>query len=87
MLKENISQNILPQDLVVENHNFLFKNDKKEDYFHSAPAIFIDNFQNYLFHILDQHDNQNKLSWLGGNIPENEIWVKIGGIMDKYHLK
>ena len=51
--------NILPQDVVVENHNFfLLKNDKKEDYFPSAPAIFIDNFQNYLFHILDQYYNQ-----------------------------
>ena len=78
---------ILPQDLVVENHNFLFKNDKKEDYFHSAPAIFIDNFQNYLFHILDQYDNQRKLSWHGGNIPENEIWVKIGGDHGQGSLK
>ena len=70
---------ILPQDLVVENHNFLLKNDKKEDYFHSAPAMFIDNFQNYLFHILDQYDNQTSCLGMEATSQKMKYGLRKGG--------
>ena len=68
---ENISQIFCHKTWWLKTTIFYFyRNNKKEDCFHLAPAIFIDNFHNYLFHLLDQYDNQNKLSWHGGNIPE-----------------
>ena len=85
--QRKLQQDILPQDLVVETHNFSFKNDQKEEYFRQTQAIFIDNIENYLFNLLNQYQSQNELSWHGGSIPEEEIWVKIGGDHGQGSLK
>ena len=85
--QRKLQQDILPQDLVVETHNFSFKNDQKEEYFRQTQAIFIENIENYLFNILNQYQSQNELSWHGGSIPEEEIWVKIGGDHGQGSLK
>ena len=85
--QRKLQQDILPQDLVVETHNFSFKNDQKEEYFRQTQAIFIDNIENYLFNLLNQYQSQSELSWHGGSIPEEEIWVKIGGDHGQGSLK
>ena len=79
--------NILPKDLITETHVFAFRDNRKAECFRPTPAIFIDNFQTYLFHLLDQYESQSKLSWHGGKIPHNEIWVKIGGDHGQGSLK
>ena len=37
--------------------------------------------------LLDSYDEQNLLTWQEGAIPQDEIWVKIGGDHGKNSLK
>ncbi|GFN88462.1 amine oxidase [Plakobranchus ocellatus] len=85
--QRKLQQDILPQDLSVETYEFLFKNDRKEEHLHPAPSVFIENFQYYLFHLLDQYSKLKILSRHGGSIPEDEIWIKIGGDHGQGSLK
>ena len=85
--QRKLQQNILPQDSMAETHNFSFKNGQKEEYFRQTQAIFIENIENYLFNLLNQYQSQNELSWHGGSIPEEKIWVKIGGDHGQGSLK
>ena len=45
----------------------------------TAPFVYIESLPNFLHEILDKYQSNNKLVWHDGVIPEDEIWVKIGG--------
>ena len=78
---------IIPQDIDVEYNEFLYKNEYKQSLQLRAPAVFIKDLKTYLFQILDQYKFQNLLTWHENSIPNEEIWVKIGGDHGQGSLK
>uniref|UniRef100_A0A1X7UTE9 Uncharacterized protein n=1 Tax=Amphimedon queenslandica TaxID=400682 RepID=A0A1X7UTE9_AMPQE len=44
-----------------------------------APLAYANDLQSMLFHLLEEKQRLNQLTWHNGVIPDNEIWVKIGG--------
>ena len=78
---------IIPGDINVDSYKFLLKNEHKQSLHLSAPEVFIKDLKTYLFQILHQHKDQNRLTWHKNCIPADEIWVKIGGDHEKGSLK
>ena len=44
-----------------------------------TPVAFIESIPDFVKSVLDQYDQNNKLTWHNGTIPSNEIWIKVGG--------
>ncbi|KAL8566641.1 hypothetical protein ACOMHN_049782 [Nucella lapillus] len=44
-----------------------------------TPCAGIKDIPSYVTRLLDEYDSQGRLTWHDGNIPEDEIWIKIGG--------
>lgn len=44
-----------------------------------TPCAGIQDIPSYVTKLLDEYDNQGRLTWHDGSIPEDEIWIKIGG--------
>lgn len=44
-----------------------------------TPVAYIENIPDFVKSVLDQYEENRKLTWHNGAIPSNEIWVKVGG--------
>ncbi|KAL8570149.1 hypothetical protein ACOMHN_030946 [Nucella lapillus] len=44
-----------------------------------TPCAGIKDIPSYVTRLLDEYDSQGRLTWHDGSIPEDEIWIKIGG--------
>ena len=44
-----------------------------------TPVAYIENIPEFVKSVLDQYDQNNKLTWHNGTIPSDEIWIKVGG--------
>ncbi len=60
-----------------ESKKFEFKKDKKT-IVKEAPVVFVSDIQGFTLQMIQQYDKEGKLTWHGG-IPEDEMWLKIGG--------
>ena len=40
-----------------------------------------------IFHVLEQYENLNSLTWHGDSIPNDDIWVKVAGDQRQGSLK
>ena len=49
----------------------------------SYPFGRIRNLQSYIDHLLNDHEKLDLLTWHDGGIPDDELWVMIGGITGK----
>ena len=52
-----------------------------------VPYTKIRNIPKFLDKMLDAYEDKNMLTWHDGTIPENEVWVKLGGDHGKHSLK
>ena len=50
-------------------------------------VAFVRNLKSFVFQLLDQHQANGMLSWHDGGIPEDQIWLKIGGDHGRGSLK
>ena len=70
-----LSREIVSDFVKVENRLFV-KEDTVE-----CEVLYgrIEALPKFVDSLLDSYNTQNLLTWQGGSIPQNEIWVKIGG--------
>ena len=47
--------------------------------FEQTPVATITDIQQHVTELLDQYDKENQLTWHNSTIPEDEVWVKLGG--------
>ena len=45
----------------------------------SSPVVKVESLRRYVTHLLNEYDRCNKLTWETNGIPEDEVWIKIGG--------
>ena len=43
------------------------------------PIVYVDNLCDFILHRLDTMDSHNQLIWRNSSIPNDEIWIKVGG--------
>ena len=70
-----LSKEIVSDFVEVENREFV----KEDGDGFTAPYGRIAGLTNFVDNLLDSYDKQNMLTWHSNTIPNNEIWVKIGG--------
>ena len=63
----------------------LFVRVKMNEY--EVPYGRVADLPRFLDRLLDSYDEQNLLTWREGSIPEDKIWIKIGGDHGKNLLK
>ena len=89
--QRKLQQDILPQDLVVEMKHIIFHSrmirKRNRSTLGKHRQLLLTNNENYLFNLLNQYQIQSELSWHGDSIPEEEIWLKIGGDHGQGSLK
>ena len=78
-----LSREMVSNFVKVENRLFV-KEDTVEN---EVPYGRIGDLPKFVDSLLDSYDTQNLLTWQGGSIPQDEIWVKIGGDHGKNSLK
>ena len=57
---------------------FLNEEEQKKD-LTPRPVASITNARSFIANVSDKHDKQGHLTWHDGAIPDDEIWLKIGG--------
>ena len=65
--------------VIVEKTNLVFVNDEKNKYEREAPVAKVENLLDLVKQLLDQYDKEEMLTWHNSQIPEDEVWLKIGG--------
>ncbi|GFO47403.1 amine oxidase [Plakobranchus ocellatus] len=80
--KRRRGQQLIAKYINVESKEFNVEGEIK-----SKPYATIRNTQNYLLNLLDTYQQNNKLTWHSGTIPEDEIWAKIGADHGKGSFK
>ena len=78
-----LSREIISNFVQVEKRLFV-KEDTTE---YELPYGMIRDLPRFVDSLLDSYDEQNLLTWREGSIPQDEIWVKIGGNHGKNSLK
>ena len=63
---------------------FISKNDTAPDSIsgtvkRTSPFVYVDSLPTFLQELLDKYHKNGQLTWHDGAIPDNEIWIKIGG--------
>ncbi|XP_070564569.1 uncharacterized protein [Ptychodera flava] len=71
-------ESIIGDNLVAKNLPFLFTEEKGRIE-KLAPCVYADSLPRKVLQQLDENDRLNLLSWHGGKIPQDEVWVKLGG--------
>lgn len=68
-------------DIHVEYHNLQVKSetDVSGTELKSTPCVYVTNLASFVTDTLDKFDSQNLLTWHGNAIPDDTIWVKVGG--------
>ncbi|XP_071477750.1 uncharacterized protein [Diadema antillarum] len=51
----------------------------KSSLIQEAPLIQVSNLQTLVFDLLEQYDDLDELTWHKGRIPNDEVWLKVGG--------
>ncbi|GFO11824.1 amine oxidase [Plakobranchus ocellatus] len=51
------------------------------------PVALVPDLNKFVMDLLQKYDGEGKLTWHDGGIPENQIWVKIGGDHGRGSLK
>ena len=69
-------QKDITRGLIKLGDQFLFDS---KDIPTQKPVAYIDSIPDFVNDLLDQLDRNKRLTWHGGAIPEEEIWLKIGG--------
>lgn len=82
-IKEVVDQ--IVEDFVVSTSKTFHEEDCSKPL--EVPYTKINNIPKFLDKLLDAYKEKKLLTWHGGNIPENEVWVKIGGDHGKNSLK
>ena len=65
--------------VIVEKTNLVFVDDEKNKYERETPVAKVENFLDLVKQLLDQYDKEEILTWHNGQIPDDEVWLKIGG--------
>ena len=60
---------------------------KKNQVTEKAPIAYIEDLESLLHHLLDSYSAAGMLTWHDGVIPEDQIWIKVGGDHGKHSLK
>ena len=71
----NLSKEIVANFIEVKSKIFLDEQNKE----HNAPFDRIAKLSKFVDYLLDSYETQNMLTWHMGHIPEDVIWIKIGG--------
>ena len=66
-------------EVQVEMRSVVFLNEDGREELRPTPVASIEDVPSFVSKLLDEYDRQNRLTWHEGVIPDNEIWVKIGG--------
>ena len=82
--KELIRETV--QDFVSVETKLFFTDEEHSDQF-EKPVARIASLPQFLDNMLNQYDAAHLLTWHSQNIPENEIWLKLGGDHGKQSLK
>ena len=83
--KERMLQNeAIGNHLTGKMKRFYFAEDTSCDsnsgsMFKEVPYVTIKSLELFVFHMLNEYDNHNQLTWETNGIPEDEVWIKIGG--------
>ena len=79
----NLSKEIVANFIEVKRKIFLDEQNKE----HNTPFGRIANLSKFVDYLLNSYETQNMLTWQMGHIPQDEIWIKIGGDHGKNSLK
>ena len=60
---------------------------ERVEYRKEAPLAYIADLEKLLTHLLDAYSAEGRLTWRGGAIPDDEVWIKVGGDHGKSSLK
>ena len=67
-------------EIRVERRSLEFWNEDDSTYdLEQTPVATITDIPQYVTELLDQYDKENQLTWHNSTIPEDEVWVKLGG--------
>ena len=70
----NLSKEIVANFIEVKSITFLDEQNEN-----NAPFGRIANLSKFVDYFLTSYETQNMLTWHTGRIPEDELWIKIGG--------
>ncbi|XP_070569179.1 uncharacterized protein [Ptychodera flava] len=71
-------EHIIGDNLLAESLRFVF-NDEKGKTVKPAPCVYARSLPEKVLQHLEDNDKLNLLTWHDGHIPENELWIKLGG--------
>ncbi|KAL5479256.1 hypothetical protein EMCRGX_G022753 [Ephydatia muelleri] len=74
-----ITDEMIGDNLEGEVAPFSFKMPTGGEEIRGAPLVYVPNLIQKIIQTLEEQDSSARLTWHGGFIPENEIWVKLGG--------
>eukprot|EP00731_Ephydatia_muelleri_P022036 Em0014g627a len=74
-----ITDEMIGDNLEGEVAPFSFKMPTGREEIRVAPLVYVPNLIQKIIQTLEEQDSSARLTWHGGFIPENEIWVKLGG--------
>ena len=77
-----LAREMLSDFVVVEKRSFVVEDRECE-----VPYGRISDLPRFVDKMLDEYEKNNMLTWREGTIPEDEIWIKIGGDHGKNSLK
>ena len=66
-------------EVVTEKMNLLFVNEENKTEERPTAVGRISDIPEFVMQLLYQYEKEGKLSWHNTTIPDDEIWVKIGG--------
>ena len=66
-------------DVVTETVDLILVNEDKSEVEKPTAARQIEDVAKLMTQLLDQYNKDGKLTWHNDTIPQDEIWVKMGG--------
>ena len=66
-------------DVVTETVDLILVNEDKSEVEKPTAAGWIEDVAKLMTQLLDQYNKEGKLTWHNDPIPQDEIWVKVGG--------
>ena len=65
--------------VVTETVDLILVNEDKSEMERPTAVGWIEDVTKLVTQLLDQYDKEGKLTWHNDTIPQDEIWVKVGG--------
>eukprot|EP00731_Ephydatia_muelleri_P022772 Em0015g355a len=75
----HVSKRIVDDNIQGELAPFSFTLTSGGEELRAAPLVFIPNLIQKVTQLLDENHRTSRLTWHNGVIPENEVWLKLGG--------